>query len=332
MIRLLVVSTTRTTTRTNYTRRPALHCIQAPGLSTISSRTCACACPTMITRNKNTWQNRVNTISNTIIKKSKPRLRSPGGNHDIITERASITPYLFTRIPAYILLLFVLNHEEYSPIPFTFDFMAGPSMLPTIYPTGECYLRVKWWFLSLLGLGLGHGNGHKWERGDIIVFKDIRGNNACKRIIGVEGNAIDRLGEYVHLYHDESDNGVRKVPFDFGDWERQLQLDKTSACTGTGTGTDGIGKEKVVIPKGKIWVEGDNPLYSVDSRHYGPISTDNILGRVSYRVWPRRRPRTEASQDSCIIKNAKSSTRPKPLTDDEMYSGQYNITKVPYAK
>lgn len=301
MIRLLVTPTSR----------PALnfiHSVRVPSPGHHTACTNKITCTThMIIRNKSTWQNRVNTI--------KPRLKSPGGNHDIITER--IAPYLFTRIPASILLLFVLNHEEYSPIPFTFDFMAGPSMLPTIYPSGECYLRVKWWFLSL-------AFGNKWERGDIIVFKDIRGNNACKRIIGVEGNAIDRLGEYVHLYHDESDNGIRYVPFDFGDWERQLD----KICID--------GKEKVVIPRGKIWVEGDNPLYSVDSRHYGPISIDNIIGRVSYRVWPRRRTEAGSShndrnEDSCIM-DAKSSTRPNPLTEDEMYSGQYNMIKVPYAK
>lgn len=263
------------------------------------------------TRNTTTWQQRLKTV--------KPRLKSPGGHHDIFSE--PIASSLLTRIPAFVLLLFLMNHEEYSPIPFTFDFMAGPSMLPTIHPTGECYLRVKWWFLSLMG--------KTWDTGDIIVFKDTQGKHACKRIVGLGGHHIDRMGEYAHFYQDEDDCGIRYVPFDFGDWISQL--DKAT----TNDNDNGNGKEMVVIPNGRIWVEGDNPLHSVDSRHYGTISTDSILGIVSYRIWPRRRKMasqngTEKTNDSCIT-NA-LNRRPLPLTDDEMFSGPYNIVKIPYTK
>jgi len=35
-----------------------------------------------------------------------------------------------------------------------------------------------------------------------------------------------------------------------------------------------------------VWIEGDCPDKSYDSRHYGPISESCILGRVVLRLWP----------------------------------------------
>jgi len=44
----------------------------------------------------------------------------------------------------------------------------------------------------------------------------------------------------------------------------------------------------VPIPKGHVWVEGDNPDLSFDSRVFGPISMNLIVGRLSATVWPPR--------------------------------------------
>lgn len=42
---------------------------------------------------------------------------------------------------------------------------------------------------------------------------------------------------------------------------------------------------------GAVWVEGDNPQRSTDSRTFGPIGPDLILGRVLLRYYPLRLPR-----------------------------------------
>ncbi|CAK4728588.1 hypothetical protein AC1031_017227 [Aphanomyces cochlioides] len=45
--------------------------------------------------------------------------------------------------------------------------------------------------------------------------------------------------------------------------------------------------ERVVeVPKGHVWVEGDNATASIDSRHYGPIPVALVWGRVAYKIWP----------------------------------------------
>eukprot|EP01080_Neovahlkampfia_damariscottae_P007009 gene7009-11174_t len=45
--------------------------------------------------------------------------------------------------------------------------------------------------------------------------------------------------------------------------------------------------EYVVIPKGHIWVEGDNRLVSLDSNSYGPISLGLVHSRVLYSIYPK---------------------------------------------
>jgi len=44
----------------------------------------------------------------------------------------------------------------------------------------------------------------------------------------------------------------------------------------------------LVIPDGHVWVEGDNPANSSDSRSYGAVPLTLIQGRVLCRVWPLR--------------------------------------------
>jgi inner membrane protease subunit 1 len=43
---------------------------------------------------------------------------------------------------------------------------------------------------------------------------------------------------------------------------------------------------KVVVPEGRVWLEGDNPSNSTDSRSYGPVPYAMLKGRVLFKVWP----------------------------------------------
>lgn len=38
------------------------------------------------------------------------------------------------------------------------------------------------------------------------------------------------------------------------------------------------------IPKGHVWLLGDNPNYSKDSRDYGPVPYGLIRGRACFKV------------------------------------------------
>lgn len=38
---------------------------------------------------------------------------------------------------------------------------------------------------------------------------------------------------------------------------------------------------------GRVWVEGDNPFGSTDSRSLGALPAEAVRGRVLLRLWPR---------------------------------------------
>ncbi|KAL9452233.1 hypothetical protein AB3S75_008093 [Citrus x aurantiifolia] len=44
--------------------------------------------------------------------------------------------------------------------------------------------------------------------------------------------------------------------------------------------------ETVVVPKGHVWIEGDNIYESNDSRKFGAVPYGLIEGRVFLRIWP----------------------------------------------
>lgn len=47
------------------------------------------------------------------------------------------------------------------------------------------------------------------------------------------------------------------------------------------------GSEAFQLADGQYFLLGDNPTQSRDSRHYGAVPSDRILGTVSSRLWPR---------------------------------------------
>ncbi|CAN1845282.1 Mitochondrial inner membrane protease subunit 1 [Linum perenne] len=40
------------------------------------------------------------------------------------------------------------------------------------------------------------------------------------------------------------------------------------------------------VPKGHVWIQGDNVYASADSRYFGPVPYGLIQGRAFLRVWP----------------------------------------------
>lgn len=117
-------------------------------------------------------------------------------------------------------------------------------------------------------------DAHDIHRGDVVVFErppamaSMPGDpeDLIKRVIGLPGETVEAHGGTVFI------NGRQLI---------EPYLEK-------GTRTDNL-EQPVVVPKGKIFVMGDNRTRSRDSRFIGAIDEDLVVGRAFARIWPLSR-------------------------------------------
>jgi len=111
---------------------------------------------------------------------------------------------------------------------------------------------------------------HEVNRGDLVVFErpeaDIANDEAIKdlikRVIGLPGETVESIDGQVY---------IDGQPLD----EPYLPEGVTTTSFGP-----------VTVPDGHVFVMGDNRANSSDSRVFGPIPADLIIGRAFLRVWP----------------------------------------------
>ncbi|GAA0149682.1 protease [Lithospermum erythrorhizon] len=49
---------------------------------------------------------------------------------------------------------------------------------------------------------------------------------------------------------------------------------------------EGDQEKTLIVPKGHIWIEGDNKYNTSDSRNFGPVPYGLLEGRLFWKVWP----------------------------------------------
>jgi signal peptidase I len=108
------------------------------------------------------------------------------------------------------------------------------------------------------------------RRGDLVTFRQPgTGPALLKRLVGLPGDTVVMLDGVLHV------NGkpVDEPYVDFSEWE-------------------GMFTARVVVPRGHLYVLGDNRASSVDSRDFGAVPVQAVDGRVVLRLWPplRRGP------------------------------------------
>jgi signal peptidase I len=111
---------------------------------------------------------------------------------------------------------------------------------------------------------------HPPERGDIIVFNppvDGESKPYIKRVIGLPGETVSVHDDAVYV------DGQRLT-------EPYLEGER-SFCAGQNECPE------VVVPEKSVFVMGDNRDNSTDSRKFGPVSTDRIIGKAWITYWPR---------------------------------------------
>ncbi len=112
------------------------------------------------------------------------------------------------------------------------------------------------------------------SRGDIVVFHPPTDDTEffIKRVVGLPGETVT-IGEgKVRVMNAEYPLGVT--------------LDE-SAYLPTGLATEG--NQTVVLEPQTYFVLGDNRGASLDSRSFGPVTSNQIVGRALFRGWPFNR-------------------------------------------
>jgi len=72
-------------------------------------------------------------------------------------------------------------------------------------------------------------------------------------------------------------------------WGRRPRLRVGAVLLVDLPGERGLGIKRLTAlqPRGRLWIEGDNPAGSTDSRQFGPVPASAVRGRVVLRLWPR---------------------------------------------
>ena len=111
------------------------------------------------------------------------------------------------------------------------------------------------------------------DRGDLVVFESVderKDEEIVKRVVGLPGEEIS-VQEGVLLVNGEP----RHEPYLLAAQERP---------TNETPGIDSFGP--MVVPQNHVFVMGDNRTNSYDSRFFGPVPEENLVGEVSMRFWP----------------------------------------------
>jgi len=111
---------------------------------------------------------------------------------------------------------------------------------------------------------------HPPERGDIIVFDPPTlvpsSQPYIKRVIGMPGDVI------------EVRNGNVLV--------NDIELDEPYIASGITECTTDRFCGPTTVPEGTVYVMGDNRSNSTDSRVFGPVPVDDIIGKAWLTYWP----------------------------------------------
>ncbi len=112
---------------------------------------------------------------------------------------------------------------------------------------------------------------------DKIVFHAPDANeNYVKRVIGLPGDKVEMKNDILYI------NGKAYTePYLKKNREKIAPMQK---LTGDFTLKELTGK--TTVPKGDLFVLGDNRLISNDSRYFGFVPMKSVIGKVELRFWP----------------------------------------------
>ncbi len=196
-------------------------------------------------------------------KKKKPAGSAPKIQHSTLRE------YFVTTVQCTIFALFVTTYVVH---PMT---VPTPSMEPTIL-SGDRLLIDKSTIRNGFKKGLPLTPAHAISRGDILVFKYPENPEVLyvKRLIGLPGETLEIRDTTVHINGKPLDE-----PYKYHENEASFSIQRLL------NDFQHQGYGPVSIPDNSYFMMGDNRDNSQDSRTWGFLPHEYILGRPLFVFW-----------------------------------------------
>lgn len=161
-----------------------------------------------------------------------------------------------------LVIALVVRFFLFSPI-----IVDGPSMQPTLEDRDRMIVNK---FVY---------NIREPERFEIIVFHASEQSDYIKRVVGLPGEHVAYQNEKLFINGEEI-----KEPFKERLEDGEAHYMETEPFT-----LEMLPGSYATIPEGYVLVLGDNRNNSTDSRTFGLVEIDSIVGKVSMTYWPLNR-------------------------------------------
>lgn len=135
---------------------------------------------------------------------------------------------------------------------------------------------------------------HEPRRGDIVVFDSPNQNGLDGDDANIVTKVFRKIGTGIGIIQPSTEEFIKRVialpgeTVDIKDGKVFVNgrpLNEPYLPPGTLT-MAGVKDYPFTVPAGHLWVMGDNRTGSSDSRAFGPIPEDDVVGRTILKVWP----------------------------------------------
>ena len=197
---------------------------------------------------------------------NNPKKNSRSGWHEVFSTFGILATAL---IVALLMIGFVFRSYQVD----------GPSMQNTLQNNDKLII----WKVPRSWARITH-HAYIPQRGDIIVFTESglsefgqdNTKQLIKRVIGLPGDRVVVSNGVYTIYNKTHPNGF--------DPDKTLPYGKNIPTTS--------GDVDVTLGPNQLFVSGDNRPDSLDSRAFGPINANQIIGKLVMRVFPLNTAKT----------------------------------------
>lgn len=166
----------------------------------------------------------------------------------LLTFLDSLKTFLIVILIGILLTVFVIQK----------NIVQGSSMVPTLQSGDQIFVEKISKYISL-------------KRGDIVTVEHTDPTHPevllIKRIVGLPGETVEIKDGHVYI-------NQQLLAENYLDGSVETNIDPQ------------YGQAQVTLGKDQYFILGDNRPVSKDSRHIGPITKDQIIGKVLFRFYP----------------------------------------------